>query len=157
MMTNSAQAVPLTESSVAWLRQELDRLRQEREPALVERLREIQQEAGFHDLQAHVVRDELTRVRERIHELEITLETASAPDGRHAPDVITIGSRVIVRDEAGREHTFVIVSPVEADAGRGHISAASPVGAALLGRRSGDAVAVTTPTGTRRLLLLSVE
>src|SRR5579884_1076274 len=97
MMTNSAQAVPLTESSVAWLRQELDRLRQEREPALVERLREIQQEAGFHDLQAHVVRDELTRVRERIHELEITLETATAPDGRHAPDVITIGSRVIVR------------------------------------------------------------
>ena len=52
---------------------------------------------------------------------------------------------------------FVLVSPLEAGAVRGHVSTASPVGAALLGRRAGDEVQVRVPAGQRVFTVLGVE
>jgi transcription elongation factor GreA len=40
--------------------------------------------------------------------------------------------------------------PEDADAERGWISTASPIGRALLNREEGDEVEVRTPNGTRR-------
>jgi transcription elongation GreA/GreB family factor len=53
--------------------------------------------------------------------------------------VIHIGSRVRVRDIDG-DAEFAVVSPEEADAAAERVSADSPLGRALLGRRLGDEV-----------------
>ena len=50
-------------------------------------------------------------------------------------------------DMGGRERVFTIVGGAEADAAAGKISNESPVGAALLGHKKGDAVSTTGPTG----------
>jgi transcription elongation factor GreA len=144
------------EAGHAWLREELKRLRDERAPQLESRLREMQEDVPFDDLYLHLTRQELTRVRERIEELERTLAGEVGGAASHLPGVITIGSEVVARDQAGRVHTFVIVSPIEADASRGHISVSSPVATGLLGRRSGEQIAVTVPTGVRTFTVLSV-
>ncbi len=157
MTTERQSSMPLTSAGRAWLQDELERLRQEREPECRERLRDLRDGGSPEDLELQMVLEELARVQARIRELEQLL--AAAPDGDipHAPGTITIGSRVTVRDDSGRTHVFVLVSPLEAGTARGHVSTASPVGAALLGRRSGDEVQVTVPAGRRVFTVLGVE
>ena len=59
---------------------------------------------------------------------------------------VNVGSVVTV-SIAGAERTFTIVGAAESDVAAGKISNESPVGAALLGRKKGDVVESTGPTG----------
>ncbi len=63
----------------------------------------------------------------------------------------------MVRGEDGREQTWQIVSSRDAAPSEGRVSAESPLASALLGRESGDQVAVSLPRGTRTLTILSVS
>jgi transcription elongation factor GreA len=65
--------------------------------------------------------------------------------------VVAFGSTVTVADEeSGREATWTLVGPTEADISNGKLSAESPVAKALMGRREGDEIEVQTPRGVRR-------
>jgi transcription elongation factor GreA len=74
--------------------------------------------------------------------------------GRQGVTVV-VGSRVRVRDAEG-EHEHTLVAHVTARTPLTCVSAGSPVGRALLGRRSGDQVQVHTPDGVRVLTIVSV-
>jgi len=65
-------------------------------------------------------------------------------------DRAAYGSKIVVLDvakDARIEYTLVTVE--EADATKGLISTTSPIGRALLGKRVGDEVKVTTPAGVK--------
>jgi transcription elongation factor GreA len=68
---------------------------------------------------------------------------------------IRIGSRVCVRDEDGVVE-FHIVDPAEADARAKRLSAASPLGRALLDRRVGDLVHFRAPGGVLAVTVVEV-
>ena len=58
----------------------------------------------------------------------------------------------------GRERVFTIVGGAEANSAEGKISNESPVGAALLGHKQGDAVEAQGPTGrVIKMSILSIE
>lgn len=59
------------------------------------------------------------------------------------------GSTVTLRAGNGAEVVYQLVMPEDADAEKGMISTASPIGRALLNKEEGDEVTVTTPAGTR--------
>ena len=60
------------------------------------------------------------------------------------------GSRIIVLDiHREVKIEYKLVSSEEADAEKGHISTTSPIGKALLNRKVGDEVQVTTPAGKK--------
>lgn len=59
------------------------------------------------------------------------------------------GSTVTLRAGNGAEVVYQLVMPEDADAEKGMISTASPIGRALLNKEVGDEVTVTTPAGTR--------
>jgi transcription elongation factor GreA len=65
------------------------------------------------------------------------------------------GSTVRVRDVDG-EHEYAVVTRVTAGASPMCLSAGSPVGRALLGRRPGERVRVHTPGGIRQLTVVDV-
>jgi transcription elongation GreA/GreB family factor len=79
------------------------------------------------------------------------------PEPSPPPGAVVIGSRVTTRDQAGVRTIYVVVRPGDADLTRGHVSAVSPVGAALLGHRAGETVELVAPGGHRTLTLLAVE
>ena len=74
-------------------------------------------------------------------------------------DVVNIGSEVSFRDEVtGREQTVSIVLPADADIARGRVSVLTPIGAALIGLRSGASIGWETREGEeRRLTVLAVR
>lgn len=65
-------------------------------------------------------------------------------------DRAAYGSRLVVLDIAKDTRVeYKLVTVEEADAAKGLISTTSPIGRALLGKKVGDEVKVTTPAGLR--------
>lgn len=87
----------------------------------------------------------------RIRELESILKNAVIMDGSSAGvkgASIAVGSRVVLQHlQTGKEISYLLVEPSEADPSSGRLSTASPVGQAVLDRSEGDQVEVITPKG----------
>ncbi len=65
-------------------------------------------------------------------------------------DRAAYGSTLVVRDVAkATKIEYKLVTVEEADATKGLISTTSPIGRALLGKKVGDEVTVTTPAGIK--------
>jgi transcription elongation factor GreA len=65
-------------------------------------------------------------------------------------DRAAYGSRIVVLDVAkDAKVEYKLVTPEEADASNGLISTSSPIGRALLGKKVGDEVSVSTPAGVK--------
>lgn len=75
------------------------------------------------------------------------------------PNVARIGSHVTYRDQStSRQRTVTLVWPHEADTDRNRVSVLTPIGAALLGMRSGQSIDWPSPVGEPRMLtVLSVH
>ncbi|MBN1332501.1 MAG: nucleoside diphosphate kinase regulator [Synergistales bacterium] len=68
------------------------------------------------------------------------------------PDVITMNSRVRLRDlESGEEMMYILVFPEDADFRNNKISVLAPIGTALLGYRVGDIIEWKVPKGIRKI------
>ena len=67
------------------------------------------------------------------------------------------GSTVHLRDHEGAVLIYQLVMPEDADAEKGMISTASPIGKAILNREEGDEFKVTTPVGTKTFELVKLS
>jgi transcription elongation factor GreA len=104
----------------------------------------------------HAAREEQGFLEGRIKQLEAKLKIAVvvAPTERGA--LVELGSHVRVEVD-GEETTMQVVSSAEANSREGRISSASPVGAALMGRKVGDIVTIVTPGGEIRYAVLEIS
>lgn len=101
-------------------------------------------------------KNEQARLEGRILQLEQLLAKAKLIDqGR--TDVVSLGSVVRLSTSEGREYKYTLVGAFEANPGAGRISNESPVGKALLGRKAGELVMVSTPGGVKEYTILSIE
>ena len=78
------------------------------------------------------------------------------PDPAQAGRVF-FGAWVTLEDEEGEIVRYRIVGPDEADAKAGLISAASPLGRALLGKEEGDTAVVERPRGPAEYTIRAVD
>ncbi|MCC6396147.1 MAG: nucleoside diphosphate kinase regulator [Bacteroidetes bacterium] len=73
------------------------------------------------------------------------------PADRIPADVITMNSKVILRDLDSREKiTCTLVFPGQANIDKGCISVLAPIGTALIGYRVGDTIEWSVPAGKTR-------
>ncbi|MDO4266733.1 MAG: transcription elongation factor GreA [Eubacteriales bacterium] len=94
-------------------------------------------------------KDEQSEIERRIDELERILKNAEVVvDEDVDTGKISVGCEVNLFDlEYDEEVTYQIVGSSEANSLKGKISNESPVGAALIGHRTGDTVSVSLPAG----------
>ena len=97
--------------------------------------------------------DASPRDQDHLRELRAEIERAIVVDRDVMPsDVITMGSRVYVRDLAtGACSEYTLVLPAEAHVAARRLSVLAPLGTALLGCRQGDEVVWEMPGGVRRV------
>ncbi len=149
----------LTPGGLEKLENELDELKSVRRKEVAER---IKQALAFGDISENSeydqAKNEQAQVEERIVKLENILRNAKLIDEDDiTTDVVSVGSKVIVLDiEYSEEMEYTIVGSAEADPYNGLISNESPVGGALLGRKSGDVVDVQVPDGIIKYEILSI-
>jgi transcription elongation factor GreA len=114
---------------------------------------DLKENSEYHDAkndQAHL-ETKIAKLRERISTAEV-VEESEVPSG-----AVGFGSTVSVRDEAGVERSWRIVSSHDASPSEGRLSADSPVARALLGRSAGEKVSVVLPKGESVLTVLEVS
>ncbi len=90
-------------------------------------------------------REEQGLVESRIAEIEDIVQNAELITASNS-STIGLGSKVEL-DNKGKKVTYHVVGPVEANPIEGRISNESPIGSALMGKKVGDEVSVTTPKG----------
>ena len=99
------------------------------------------------------------KVESRIHVLEEILKTVIViDDSEIQTDVVNIGAIVTVFNKtAGREIEYTIVGATEANPLKGKISDRSPIGKAIMGKKTGDTVEVETPAGVITVDILNIR
>jgi len=149
----------LTPEGLEKLENELDDLKSVKRKEVAER---IKQALAFGDISENSeydqAKNEQGKLEERIIKLENILRNAKLIDEDEiTTDIVSIGSKVIVSDiEFDEQMEYTIVGSAEADPYRGRISNESPVGSALLGRKSGDIVDVQVPDGIIKYEIMSI-
>ena len=130
------KTIDLTPAGKAELEQELAELIAER-PAIAERIATARAFGDLSENQEYTdARAEQKNVENRILEIQETLKNAVLIKAKKSDKVVT-GTTVVI-DMAGKEFTYTVVGPVEANPLEGKISHESPIGKALLGRKAGD-------------------
>lgn len=104
----------------------------------------------------HNAREEQAKLEERIGQIEYILKNAVVVE-RQNIGLVDIGATVVIQ-KVGETNTrtFTIVGSEENDMLSGKISYKSPIGTALMYKKTGDTVTVTTPKGEIEYEVLSV-
>jgi transcription elongation factor GreA len=153
-------AALMTAAGLDELRGELERLRQQTRNHVEQRLREARPYGeGSNNDEYHDVREEQMVLEARLAALEDTIDRAVVVDAEHARrGAAVIGATVTIEDlESGltsRHRLCGAHQTLTPDA----ISAASPMGQALMGARAGAVATIDLPNGrSRRVRLVAVR
>ncbi len=144
--------VILTAEGYENLKQELDSLTTVGRREVADRIRvarefgEIAENAEYDD-----AKNEQAMLEHKIAQLEERLLNARVIDTTDVDtSVVSIGSVVRLRDVDAKETVeYYIVGSAEANPADRKLSNESPVGRAILGRKKGETVEVTTPRGSK--------
>ncbi|HVQ45059.1 MAG TPA: transcription elongation factor GreA [Candidatus Saccharimonadia bacterium] len=146
-MTATKNEFYLTAQGLQALKDELLQLTTAKRGEIADRLKEAKADGDLSENAMYdAARDEQSFVEGRIAEIEHILKHAVVIANKGNASV-SLGSKVHVELEEG-EQEYVIVGSTEANPDKGYISDQSPIGKALLGRKSGDEVSVEVPSGT---------
>lgn len=117
-------------------------------------------EVDYARLQRLIASSRLSRKRdgEHLDDLEHELERATVMKAEDVPPgIVTMNSHVRVRDlTSGRETTYQVVFPKDADIEKNRISVLAPIGTGLLGYSAGATVEWKVPAGVRLFRILDV-
>lgn len=107
----------------------------------------------------HMAKQRQDIVGARLAHLKKRLASLSLINMNNIPrDRIAFGSRVQLYDvDRESEVEYKLVTTEEADFSKGLISTTSPIGRALMGKKTGDTIKVGTPNGIREFEVRSVR
>jgi transcription elongation factor GreA len=161
-MTDSNQEL-VTPEGLEKLQKELSYLTEVRRKEVADRIRQAR---DFGDITENSEYDDAKTeqglLERRISEIQRRIRNAKVVDPSEADsDAVDLGTRVTLRVVGRRgkskEQTFQIVGTNESDPTNGKLSHASPVGRAVLRRRVGEKVTVSTPRGSTEYEIVNVE
>ena len=106
----------------------------------------------------HMAKQRQDFVSARLMQLKNRLADLSLINMNNIPkDRIAFGSKIVLYDvDRDVEVEYRLVTSEEADVSKGLISTTSPIGRALMGKKAGAAVTVTTPQGAREFEIRTV-
>lgn len=150
MFVNERETV-LTKEGLQKLEEELEDLKTVHRREVNDRIRQakefgdITENAEYED-----AKQEQAFVEGRIMKVEAMIRNARIIDeSDFSADEVHLGATVKVKDAkaGGTAREFTIVGSAEADPSRSRLSNESPLGKALIGRKKGEVVEITTPRG----------
>ena len=146
----------ITKEGKEKLQKELEYLKNTKRKEISSRIRAA---AAMGDLSENFdyqnAKDEQGFMERRIAELEDTLFNTKVVEGSSTNERVEIGSKVTL--EIGKEKWIItITGPQEADPLKDKISASSPLGEALLGKKMGVKVEVEIPQGKTAYKILEI-
>lgn len=149
----------LTSEGYLELERELNYLKLEKRPQVLQTLKEAR---ALGDLSENAEYDaalsEQESMENRIKQLEFSLEHAIIIEESDTPEgTVGLGSTVVLKyDGEDDEEEYKIVGSAEADPFNNKISNESPIAAAILNKKVGSTVEVTSPDGVYKVKIVNV-
>ena len=137
---------------------DLKALRAER-PKIVDAIEEARAHGDLSEnAEYHAAKERQGQVEAQIAEIEDRGTRAQIIDPQTlSGDKVVFGATVTLLDEDDKPVKYQIVGQTEADAKSGRISYSSPLGRALIGKKVGEEVEVTVPSGDKFYLVDKIE
>ncbi len=156
-MTNTDE-VYVTEQGLADMKKELEYLKMEKRPAVIEALKEARALGDLSEnAEYDAARNEQSETENRIAVLEKQIEKAIVIKNVKT-DKVSVGNTVeleYVGDDD--KDTYTIVGVKEADPFANKISNESPIAKAIIGAKVGDTRTVNSPNGEYQVKILSIS
>lgn len=148
MLKNDNHDIYLTKEGLEELKAELNQLKNEKRPGVIERLAQAREKGDLSENAEYTnAKEELDLLDGRIEELEDIIARAKIITKVKAGGKnVQLGSKITVKIK-GKDHVFMVVGEWEADPKEKKISHDSPLGKALIGKSEGDEVEVDAPAG----------
>lgn len=156
----SMERVPMTVEGFQSLEAELQRLKSEERPRIIQAIAEARAHGDLSEnAEYHAAKEQQGLNEARVADLEDRLGRADVVDtSKLSGDTIKFGATVTLVDEDTDEKVkYQIVGDFEASVKDGKISISSPIARALIGKAKGDTAEVTTPKGPRSYEVLKIE
>ena len=154
------KSYPMTDEGKEKLQAELKDLKLVKRPEVIERIKVAR---SFGDLSENseydAAKDEQSHLEDRIAQVEEMLKYAQVVDAESVdPNEVSVG-KTITYTEVGTDdpETYTIVGSDESDPLNGKISNDSPIAQALLGKKKGETVSITTPGGKFDVVINEVK
>jgi transcription elongation factor GreA len=144
----------ITAEGLEALKAELERLEGDERRAIARRISAAREHGDLKEnAEYHAAKEDQAHLETRIQRLAERLRNARVVEAPSADaSHVGFGATVVVVDQdTGRESTFTLVGPTEADVKTGRLSSESPMAQALMGAAIGEVVTVETPRGERKL------
>ena len=156
---NVPEGTPLTQQGYDELKTEHAALTEESHQLIGEIRRAAADKDFRENAPLHAARERRGHIEGRIRELENTLKSAVIiEDTQGTSQKIGMGDRVVICEaDSDIELCYTIVPPRQADAIKGKMSSASPIGIAIIGREEGETVIIEAPVGRLSYRIMRVE
>lgn len=151
-------SIPITREGYDKLVADLKHYKTVERPAIIVAIQEARAQGDLSEnAEYDAAKEKQGKIEDRISELEDKIARAHIIEADASQsETVIFGATVTVLDKAsGKEIDYQLVGPEDVDVLRNRISIQSPIGKALVGRRRGDVVEVSTPRGTKSLAIQS--
>ncbi len=154
----SVEKLPMLAEGYERLIAELKALRVER-PLIVDAIEEARAHGDLSEnAEYHAAKERQGQVEMMISDLEDKVSRSQIVDPTSlSGDKVIFGATVSLLDDDEKPVKYQIVGPYEADAKIGRISYNSPLGKALIGRKAGEEIEVTVPSGDKFYAVEKIE
>lgn len=142
--------VPMTAEGHTAMMDEVRHLKAVERPRIIKAIEEARSHGDLSEnAEYHAAKEQQGWIEARVAELEDKLSRAEVIDiTKLSGDTVKFGARVTLIDEETEDKTsYQIVGEFEADVKKGKISISSPIARAIIGKKMGDSVEVSTPGG----------
>jgi len=147
----------LTAEKFEELKSKLERLKQVSRPRAAEEVKRLALDGDFSENAGYqLAKGRLRGINQRILDLEKHLGSAIIIQTNPDIQAIQIGSRVVLERE-GKQKTYTILGSTESNPEKGVISYQSPLGAVLLGHRTGQVISLSLTDRETRYAIIRVE
>ena len=152
--------IPMTADGYARLEEELKQLKTIERPAIIRAIAEAREHGDLSEnAEYHAARERQSFIEGRVLELEDKISRAEIIDvSKLSGKVIKFGATVTLIDEDTDEKSaYQIVGEDEADIKSKRLAITAPLARALVGKKVGDQVEVTTPGGSKSYEIAKVQ
>ena len=154
------KSYPMTAVGKEKLEAELKNLKVVKRPEVIERIKVARSYGDLSENSEYdAAKDEQSHLEDRISVVEEMLKYAHVVDANSSdPDEVAVG-KTVTYTEVGEDEpeTYTIVGSDESDPMNGKISNDSPIAQAILGKKKGETVTISTPGGKFDVVINKVE
>jgi transcription elongation factor GreA len=153
---------PLTRTGAERLRAELERLKKQERPAVIEAIAEARAHGDLKEnAEYHAAREQQGFIEGRIQQLEAALSNSRVIDVAElkAGSKVVFGAKVTLLEDIddAEEVTWQIVGDLEADVAARRLAISAPLARALIGKEEGEVIEFEAPNGMRAYEIVEVR